>query len=84
MPLLRRTIGLSLVLSVIGSFLAFNQFFIHTQGGPGTSTDTLVLWIYLKAFVDLHVGEATAASLILVLVIAAVSLVQFRLLRDTD
>lgn len=84
LPLLRRTIGLSLILSVIGSFLAFNQFFILTQGGPGTSTNTVVLWIYQKAFVDLHVGEATAASLVLVLVIAAVSVVQLRLLRDED
>ncbi len=42
LPLLRRTIALSLILSVIGSFLAFNQFYILTQGGPGTSTTTVV------------------------------------------
>src|SRR3954447_1988351 len=34
-PLLRRTIGMSLILSVIGSFLVFTQFYILTQGGPG-------------------------------------------------
>ena len=38
MPLLRRSIALSLIISVVGSFLAFNQFFIMTDGGPGTST----------------------------------------------
>ena len=37
-PLLRRSIALSLIVSVVGSFLAFNQFFIMTDGGPGTST----------------------------------------------
>ena len=45
MPLLRRTIAMSLIISVVGSFLAFNQFYILTQGGPGTSTDTVVMWI---------------------------------------
>jgi multiple sugar transport system permease protein len=83
-PLVRRTIGLSLVLSVIGSFLAFNQFFILTGGGPGTSTTPVVLWIYQKAFADLHVGEATAASLVLVVIVALVSLFQFRMLRSDD
>lgn len=83
-PLVRRTIGLSLILSVIGSFLAFNQFFILTDGGPGTSTQSVVLWIYQEAFASLHVGEATAASLVLVVIVAIVSLLQFRLMRTED
>lgn len=84
LPLLRRTIALSLILSVIGSFLAFNQFFILTQGGPGVSTTTVVQWIYQKAFVQLHVGAATALSLALVVVVGIISAVQFFLLRDTS
>jgi multiple sugar transport system permease protein len=83
-PLLRRTIALSLILSVIGSFLAFNQFFILTQGGPGVSTTTVVQWIYQKAFVQLHVGAATALSLALVVVVGIISAIQFFLLRDTS
>ncbi|MBO0884437.1 MAG: sugar ABC transporter permease [Mycobacterium sp.] len=83
-PLLRRTIALSLILSVIGSFLAFNQFYILTQGGPGVSTTTVVQWIYQKAFVQLHVGAATALSLALVIVVGLISAAQFFLLRDDD
>jgi multiple sugar transport system permease protein len=82
MPMLRRTIALSLILSVIGSFLAFNQFFILTQGGPGTSTTTVVMWIYERAFVELHLGAATALSLVLVVVVGIVSALQFFLLRS--
>ncbi|HZZ95468.1 MAG TPA: sugar ABC transporter permease [Jatrophihabitantaceae bacterium] len=80
-PLLRRTIAMSLILSIIGSFLAFNQFYILTQGGPGTSTTTVVMWIYDRAFVELHLGAATALSIVLVVVVAIVSAAQFRLLR---
>ena len=84
MPMIRRTIALSLILSVIGSFLAFNQFFILTQGGPGTSTTTVVMWIYDQAFVQLHLGAATTLSLILVVVVGLISALQFFLLREKD
>ena len=82
LPLLRPTIALSLIISIIGSFLAFNQFFILTQGGPGTSTFTVVMWIYQTAFVQLHVGAATAMSIVLVAVVGVISAVQFLLLRE--
>jgi multiple sugar transport system permease protein len=84
LPLLRRTVALALILSVIGSLLAFNQFWILTQGGPGTSTTTVVMWIYERAFVELHLGAATALSLVLVLVVGMVSALQFYFLRDRD
>ncbi|WP_432102098.1 carbohydrate ABC transporter permease [Streptomyces sp. bgisy091] len=82
LPLLRRTIALATILSVVGSVLAFNQFFILTAGGPGTSTQTIVMYLYNKAFVELRVGAATAASLLLVVIIAVISAVQYRLLRS--
>jgi ABC-type sugar transport system permease subunit len=34
LPLLKRPFALALILSVVGSFLAFDQFFIMTSGGP--------------------------------------------------
>jgi multiple sugar transport system permease protein len=83
-PLLRRTIGMSLILSVIGSFLAFSQFYILTQGGPGHATTPIVLYIYQRAFVQLQVGAATALSIVLVIVVALISAGQFWLLRERD
>jgi multiple sugar transport system permease protein len=83
-PMLRRSIALSLIISVIGSFLAFNQFFILTQGGPGTSTEPIVMWIYEEAFVDYHLGYATAGAVALVVVVGIISAAQFFLLRDDD
>lgn len=82
LPLIRPTIALSLIISVIGSFLAFNQFYILTQGGPGTSTDTVVMWIYQVAFVQLHLGVATAMAIVLVIAVGVISALQFVLLRD--
>ena len=81
LPLLRGSIALSLIISVIGSFLAFNQFYILTEGGPGTSTEPVVMWIYEEAFVQYHLGYATAGAIALVIVVAMISAAQFSLLR---
>src|SRR3954451_25324088 len=83
-PLLRRPIAMSLVLSVIGSFLSFSQFYILTQGGPGHATTPIVLYIYQRAFVQLQVGAATAASIVLVVVVALISAGQLWFLRERD
>jgi multiple sugar transport system permease protein len=80
-PLLRRSIALSLIVSVIGSFLAFNQFFILAQNNVGL--ETVVEWIYQTAFTQYHLAYGTAMALLLVLVIGLVSIVQLVVFRDT-
>lgn len=82
LPLLRPTIALSVIISIIGSLLAFNQFYILTQGGPGTSTTTIVMWIYQVAFVQFRLGQASAFGIVLIIAVGLISLLQFLLLRD--
>ena len=82
LPLLRRTFALALTLSVIGSFLAFDQFFIMTHGGPQQSTLTAVFWIYSNAFTYFKLGYGSAMSIVLLLILVAISAVQLYLLRD--
>jgi multiple sugar transport system permease protein len=84
MPLLRRWIALSLIISVIGSLLAFNQFFIMTDGGPGTSTVTVVMSIYNAAFAQMDVGLASAMSVVLVIVVGLITVIQFRVLQGGE
>jgi multiple sugar transport system permease protein len=80
LPMLRRSIALALIISVIGSFLAFNQFYILTQNNVGL--ETVVEWIYQTAFTKFQVGYATAMAMFLVAVIALITAAQFFLLRD--
>lgn len=82
MPIIRRTIALTVIISVIGSFLGFTQFYILTQGGPGSETTTAVLGIYNKAFVQLQLGAASAESIILIVITGIVTGAQFYLLRE--
>lgn len=83
-PMLRKTIAMSVIISVIGSLLAFTQFYILTKGGPGTDTMTVVNYIYNRAFVQLQLGAAGALSVVLVAVVGLVTATQFWLLRDRD
>ncbi|HWT22084.1 MAG TPA: sugar ABC transporter permease [Solirubrobacteraceae bacterium] len=84
LPLLRPTLALVLVFSVAGSLLAFDQFFIMTNGGPNNTTITAVYEIYRVSFVQFQLGYGAALSVLLMVVLAAVSAVQLMLLRNTD
>ncbi len=84
LPLLRRSIALSLIISVIGSFLAFNQFYIMTQGGPGTSTTSVVMSIVNTGFSDFNIGLASAMSVALVIVVGLITFGQYWFLQREE
>jgi multiple sugar transport system permease protein len=81
LPMLRRSIALSLIISVIGSLLAFNQFFIIAQNNSGL--ESVVESIYTTGFENNRLGYATSMAMILMVVIALVTVVQFFALRDS-
>lgn len=80
-PLLRPTIALMLVLSITGSLLAFEQFFIFTNGGPDNSTVSMVMVVYRAAFVRFDLGSAAAISVLLLLALIVLNTLQIRVLR---
>jgi multiple sugar transport system permease protein len=84
LPLLRPTIGLVLVLTVIGSYLAFDQFFILTQGGPDNRTIPVVYLIYRAGFIDFNLGYSAAMSIALMVVLLALTAVQLLVLRNRE
>jgi ABC-type sugar transport system permease subunit len=82
LPLLQPTILFATVIGLITGLQVFIPQFVMTQGGPVDATLVLTLDIYQTAFVFLDGGKAAAMSVVLFLIIAAVSLVQFRLYRS--
>jgi multiple sugar transport system permease protein len=81
LPLLRPSLALCLIISVTGSLLAFDQFFILTNGGPDNSTTTVVMMIYREAFRQFNLGSAAALSIVVLLALLVINVTQFRLLR---
>jgi multiple sugar transport system permease protein len=80
LPLLRPTIALMLVLSITGSLLAFDQFFILTRGGPDGSTVSMVMVIYREAFTKFNLGYAAAISVVLLVVLVVLNVLQLRVI----
>ena len=78
LPLLRPTMLFVLVTGVIGSFQVFDTVYVMTAGGPGNATEVVNLNIYNTAFAGFRIGEASAMSVVLFLVILAVTVAQFR------
>ncbi|RWN56854.1 sugar ABC transporter permease [Mesorhizobium sp.] len=84
LPLMRRTLALALILSVAGSVLAFDQFYIILRGGPRNQTLTAVYWIFNQSFVSFKLGYGAALSMVLLVILVALSLIQLRLLRQPE
>jgi multiple sugar transport system permease protein len=83
LPLLRPTLLLGAVLISVGFLQFFEEAFVMTQGGPLNSTLSVAYYTF-KQFGFGQYGVASAASYILFLAIALLSLLQFRLLRSKD
>jgi multiple sugar transport system permease protein len=81
LPLTLRTVLVVTLVSVIGSLLAFDQFYIMTAGQPQNETATSVFYVYLNSFPYLRLGYGAALSLILALTILAFTIVQLLLTR---
>lgn len=76
-PMLSPTTFFVVVISIIGSFQVFDQAYIMTDGGPGTSTTTLVMYIYQLGFQRFQLGMASAAAAMLFATIFIFTMVQF-------
>jgi multiple sugar transport system permease protein len=83
LPLLRPTLLLGAVLISVGYLQFFEEAFVMTQGGPLDSTLSTAFYTF-EQFGFGKYGFASAASYVLFLAIALLSLLQFRLLRSSD
>ncbi|MFF5076442.1 carbohydrate ABC transporter permease [Actinoplanes sp. NPDC000266] len=81
LPLLRPVLALVLVVSLIGSFQIFDTVAVTTDGDPAGATRVIYLFIYQQAFKYFHMGYASAAAMVLVVILGLLTAVQLRLLR---
>jgi multiple sugar transport system permease protein len=81
LPLLRPVLALVLVITVTGSFQVFDTVAVTTRGGPGNASRVIQYYIYQKGFTEGQFGYASALSVILFIILAAVALIQLKMLR---
>ncbi|GAA3988871.1 sn-glycerol-3-phosphate ABC transporter permease UgpA [Comamonas faecalis] len=79
LPLLSPTTFFLLVINIVYAFFdTFGIIDAATQGGPGQSTSILVYKVYLDGFKALDLGGSAAQSVILMIIVIALTVIQFR------
>ncbi len=81
LPLLRPTIFFLIVVNVVyAAFDTFGAIWALTQGGPGKSTETLLVKVYRDGVINLDLGSSSAQSVVLMLGVIVLTSVQFRVM----
>jgi multiple sugar transport system permease protein len=82
LPGLRPVMTFVVTVTLLASANMFGQSVLITQGGPGTQTRTAIMYIANQGLVQNQMGAATAMSYVLFIILAGVSILNFRLQRD--
>lgn len=84
LPGIRGTILFALVMLTIGGFNVFTSIKMITGGAPSHQTETVLTWMYYKAFSTGAFGYSSALSFIIAFTLALLAILQFRLMRNKD
>ena len=82
LPHLRPVLSMVITLQLISTMRIFSQVYVMTNGGPAGSSSSVIHYIYQTAVVRTAMGYASAVSILLFLVILAVTLVQRCVIRE--
>ena len=84
LPLMKPIILFSVITSTIGTLQLFDESYILTEGGPDSATITVAHYLYNNGFKYIKFGYAAAISYVLVIIIAILSYIQFKVGEDED
>lgn len=77
-PHLMPTITLVSVISSISAMKVFVEIYVMTQGGPLNASKTIVYYIYQRAFENLDMGYASAAGVVLLVIVMIMSIINVK------
>jgi len=66
------------------NFNTFDLIWLTTQGGPGSATQTLPILIYRTAFKTFRLGEASAISITIAIILIIIGILYFRSIRPKE
>jgi ABC-type sugar transport systems, permease components len=78
LPMISPQLFFLLIVMTIGTFKAFDTVRIMTGGGPNNSTNMLVYYIYDYAFINMKMGYASAAGVVLLVISSITTLLYFK------
>ncbi|ETP67347.1 sugar ABC transporter permease [Planomicrobium chinense] len=77
-PQVKETLFVNMLITITGSMLVFNEPYILTNGGPGTSSMTMSVYMYQQGFFKDNMGYASAVATLIFVVTAIFALIQIK------
>ena len=74
LPLIAPFLVVAAVIRTIDALKAFDTIYVISQGGPGTASETINLYLYLQAFAFYNIGNASAVVVVFFVIILALAL----------
>lgn len=81
MRMIRSNLVFAIILRFMDSFKVFDQVWMLTQGGPGTATQYVSIFLYRLGLISWNLSEAAALSLIILLIVIIVSNVVTKIIK---
>jgi multiple sugar transport system permease protein len=81
LPMMKGPLAVALLFRLMFSFNVFDTLYVMTGGGPGRSSETLVMYAYRIGFTQWEVGKAAAAALISLVLITVIAKLIIRTVR---
>lgn len=77
LPMIMPFVMIAAVVRLIDALKTFDTIYVITQGGPGTASETINLYLYLQAFSFYQVGKASAVVVVFFAIVVGLSLMLF-------
>ena len=84
LPLIAPFLIVAAVIRTIDAIKAFDTIYVISQGGPGTASETINLYLYLQAFAFYNVGNASAVVVVFFTIILALALLLLHVRQRTQ
>lgn len=84
LPLMRPTFLFCMILSLLGTVYMFDEVFVLTRGGPGSSSTNFGLYLFNTSFVDFRFGYASCMAYTVAACVFMITLLMQRVNRETE
>ena len=83
-PMLKPITSMVITLTLISTVQLFDQIFVMTNGGPGTSTLTMVQYLYTSAFQNYEMGYGSAIEVAILIILVILIKLQGKIMKADE
>lgn len=83
-PMIKETILMNIMITIIGAFMVFDEVYVMTSGGPGRSTEVLATLLYKTGFRKDNMGYTCAIGTLLFIITFIFSIIELKMYNTKE